>query len=121
MLDTGPGRNGKTNPDGVPDLTRNPGIQLNERVSLRQLFELLKFSQSCGLARRSCTLAKPCVPRDQGSPLREGAAAPPMNATEPARAGRSEMSGLAGFFLTTIEQWRAVPELTRSACIQLNE
>jgi hypothetical protein len=50
-----------------------------------------------------------------------GAAAPPMKATEPARAGRSEMSGLAGLFLTTIEQYRAVPELTRSACIQLNE
>jgi hypothetical protein len=31
LLDTGPGRTGKTNPDGVPESTRNPGIQLNER------------------------------------------------------------------------------------------
>src|SRR5258708_9942980 len=78
LLDSGPGRNGKTNPDGVPQLTRNPGIQLNERVSLRQLLELLTFSQSRGLARHSCTPAKPCVPCDQGAPLRAGAAAPPI-------------------------------------------
>jgi DNA polymerase III subunit epsilon len=40
----------------VPDLTRNPGIQLNERVSLRRSLELLTSSQSCGLG---LTLALP--------------------------------------------------------------
>src|ERR1700730_15687786 len=40
----------------IPDLTRNPGIQLNERVSLRQSLELLTLSQSCGFG---LTLAFP--------------------------------------------------------------
>jgi hypothetical protein len=61
---------------GVPELTRSASIQLNERVLLRRPFERLTLSQSCGLARHSCTPARPCVPCDQGSPLREGTAAP---------------------------------------------
>jgi hypothetical protein len=60
----------------VPALTRSADIKLNKRVSLRRPFELLTLSQSCGLARHSRTPARPCVPRDQGSPLREGTAAP---------------------------------------------
>jgi hypothetical protein len=34
----------------VPELTRDAGIQLNERVLLRGAFELLTLSQSCSLA-----------------------------------------------------------------------
>jgi hypothetical protein len=38
----------------------------------------------------------------RGRRIARGAAAPPMNATETAPAGRSEMSGLTGLFLTTM-------------------
>jgi hypothetical protein len=61
----------------VPDITGYAGIQLNERVSLRRADEILSSPQSYWIWPTPPTI-RPCIPRDQGSPLPSlGAAAPP--------------------------------------------
>jgi len=74
----------------VPELTGSAGIKLNERISLRQFFELLTFSQSCGLARRSRTSPSHAYRAIRGRRFARGGGSAPEC---------GECAGMAGFVL----------------------
>src|SRR6202790_5692360 len=74
----------------VPELTGSAGIKLNERISLRQFFELLTFAQSCGLARRSRTSPSHAYRAIRGRRFARGGGSAPEC---------GECAGMAGFVL----------------------
>jgi hypothetical protein len=96
----------------VPELTGSAGIKLNERISLRQFFELLTFSQSCGLARPSRTSPSHAYRAIRGRRFARGGGSAPEC---------GEMCGHGGLLSKPRLELSAVPELTHSACIWLNE